>query len=46
MELLRELLFGCFFSSLKLIIGLIGAVLLNANLKGRSIFRVLVMPPG
>ena len=34
-----------FFSvSLKLIIGLIGAVLLNANLKGRSIFRVLVMP--
>ena len=35
-----------FFSvSLKLIIGLIGAVLLNANLKGRSIFRVLVMPP-
>ena len=35
-----------FFSvSLKLIIGLIRAVLLNANLKGRSIFRVLVMPP-
>ena len=35
-----------FFSvSLKLIICLIGAVLLNANLKGRSIFRVLVMPP-
>ena len=35
-----------FFSvSLKLIIGIIGAVLLNANLKGRSIFRVLVMPP-
>lgn len=35
-----------FFSvSLKLIIGLIGAVLLNANLKGRSIFRVLIMPP-
>ena len=35
-----------FFSvSLKLIIGLIGAVLLKANLKGRSIFRMLVMPP-
>ena len=35
-----------FFSvTLKLIMGLIGAVLLNANLKGRSIFRVLVMPP-
>jgi len=35
-----------FFSvTLKLIIGLIGAVLLNANLKRRSIFRVLIMPP-
>ena len=35
-----------FFSvSLKLIIGLIGAVLLNAKLPGRGIFRVLIMPP-
>ena len=35
-----------FFSvSLKLLIGLIGAILLNANLKGRSMFRVLIMPP-
>jgi len=35
-----------FFSvSLKLFIGLIGAVLLNANLKGRLMFRVLIMPP-
>ena len=35
-----------FFSvTLKLIIGLIGAVLLNANLRGKSIFRVLIMPP-
>ena len=35
-----------FFSvSLKLFIGLIGAVLLNASLRGRSIFRVLIMPP-
>ena len=35
-----------FFSVLlKLVVGLIGAVLLNANLKGRSAFRVLVMPP-
>ena len=35
-----------FFSvSLKLFIGLIGAVLLNANLRGRSMFRVLIMPP-
>ena len=31
--------------SLKLFVGLIGAILLNANLKGRSIFRVLIMPP-
>ena len=30
---------------LKLIIGLIGAVLLNAHLWGRSAFRVLVIPP-
>ena len=35
-----------FFSvSFKLIVGLIGAVLLNANLWGRSAFRVFVMPP-
>ena len=35
-----------FFSvSLKLFVGLIGAVLLNASLRGRSIFRVLIMPP-
>ena len=35
-----------FFSvSLKLLIGLIGATLLNASLPGRSIFRVLIMPP-
>ena len=35
-----------FFSvSLKLFVGLIGAILLNANLKGRSMFRVLIMPP-
>ena len=35
-----------FFSvTFKIIIGLIGAVLLNANLWGRSAFRVLVIPP-
>ena len=35
-----------FFSvSLKLIAGLIGAVLLNAKLPGRGMFRVLIMPP-
>ena len=35
-----------FFSVIfKIILGLIGAVLLNANLWGRSAFRVLVIPP-
>lgn len=31
--------------SLKLILGLIGATLLNAAIPGRGLFRVLVMPP-
>ncbi len=31
--------------SLKMIMGLIGAVLLNAALPGRAVFRLLVMPP-
>ena len=31
--------------SLKLIVGLIGAVLLNAKLPGRGMFRVLIIPP-
>lgn len=31
--------------SLKLLLGLIGAVLLNAAVPGRALFRVLVMPP-
>ncbi len=31
--------------SLNLIVGLIGAVLLNAKLPGRGMFRVLIMPP-
>jgi multiple sugar transport system permease protein len=31
--------------SLKLLLGLIGATLLNAKLPGRAVFRVLVMPP-
>ncbi len=29
----------------KLVMGLIGATLLNANLRGKGVFRVLVMPP-
>ncbi|MEE9386977.1 MAG: sugar ABC transporter permease [Paracoccaceae bacterium] len=31
--------------SFKLVMGLFGAMLLNANLPGKGIFRVLVMPP-
>lgn len=31
--------------SLKLVLGLVGAALLNAKLPGKGIFRVLVMPP-
>ena len=31
--------------SLKMILGTIGALLLNAKLKGRAAFRVMVMPP-
>lgn len=31
--------------SLKLVLGLIGATLLNAAIPGRALFRVLVMPP-
>ena len=35
-----------FFSvTLKMVLGLIGATLLNAKLPGRALFRVLVMPP-
>ena len=35
-----------FFSVLlKLILGMIGAVLLNASLRGRTFFRILVLPP-
>lgn len=31
--------------SLKVVLGLIGASLLNANLRGKGVFRMLVMPP-
>ena len=31
--------------SLKLVLGLIGATLLNATVPGKALFRVLVMPP-
>jgi multiple sugar transport system permease protein len=42
---IRTFIWMFFSVSFKLIVGLIGAVLLNANLWGRSAFRVLVMPP-
>ena len=42
---IRTFIWMFFSVSFKLIIGMIGAVLLNANLWGRSTFRVLVMPP-
>ena len=42
---IRTFIWMFFSVSFKLIVGLIGAILLNANLFGRSAFRVLVMPP-
>ena len=43
--IVRTFVWTFFSVILKIIIGLIGAVLLNANLWGRSAFRVLVPPP-
>ena len=43
--IVRTFVWTFFSVILKIIIGLIGAVLLNANLWGRSTFRVLVLPP-
>ena len=43
--IVRTFIWTFFSVSFKIIIGLIGAVLLNANLWGRSAFRVLVIPP-
>jgi multiple sugar transport system permease protein len=42
---IRTFIWMFFSVSLKLVIGLIGAVLLNAKLPGRGMFRVLIMPP-
>lgn len=45
-QIVTRTFFWMFLSvSLKLILGLIGAVLLNAAIPGRALFRVLVMPP-
>ena len=42
---IRTFIWMFFSVSLKLIVGLIGAVLFNAKLPGRGMFRVLIMPP-
>ena len=42
---IRTFVWTFFSVLLKLIIGMIGAVLLNASLRGRSFFRILVLPP-
>lgn len=41
----RTLIWTTLSVSLKLILGLLGAVLLNAAVPGRALFRVLIMPP-
>lgn len=41
----RTLVWTTLSVSLKLILGLLGAVLLNAAVPGRALFRVLIMPP-
>lgn len=41
----RTLIWTALSVSLKLLMGLLGAVLLNAAVPGRAIFRVLIMPP-
>ena len=43
--ILRTIVWAFVSVSLKMIVGLIGAVLLNAAVPGRALFRVLVMPP-
>jgi len=43
--IIRTFVWMFFSVLLKLIIGLIGAALLNSHLRGRAAFRVLVMPP-
>lgn len=41
----RTMLWAALSVCLKMLVGLLGAVLLNAAVPGRALFRVLVMPP-
>ncbi|HEY8576146.1 MAG TPA: sugar ABC transporter permease [Devosia sp.] len=43
--IIRTLIWTFFSVSLKMIIGMFGAVLLNAAVPGQALFRVLTMPP-
>ncbi|TCQ10608.1 carbohydrate ABC transporter membrane protein 1 (CUT1 family) [Rhizobium sp. PP-F2F-G36] len=43
--IIRTFIWTFFSVSLKMIIGVMGASLLNANVPGRALFRVLTMPP-
>lgn len=43
--IIRTLIWTFFSVSIKMIIGMIGAVLLNASIPGQTVFRILTMPP-
>jgi len=43
--LLRTLLWTLFAVAMKLLFGLTGALLLNASLAGKKLFRILIIPP-
>lgn len=43
--IIRTLVWTFFSVSIKMIIGMIGAVLLNASIPGQTVFRILTMPP-
>ena len=43
--IIRTLVWTFFSVSIKMIIGMVGAVLLNASIPGQTVFRILTMPP-
>src|SRR5690606_40192804 len=43
--ILRTFIWTFFSVSIKMIIGMCGAVLLNAAIPGQTVFRILTMPP-